>query len=107
MIGERIREVRESRGVSLSQLARDLETSNSRVRSWENGDTPCTGEHLERIARALGCRALDLLPSASGEPGFILNEHERALVNAVRRRNPHDVLALIASILSSWTDRSS
>lgn len=105
LFGERIREVRESRGLSLSHVARECDTSNSRVRSWELGETPVTGDHIERLARVFGCSPFDLLPNASGEPGFILTERERALIDAARRANVHDLLAIVASLVSEWGSR--
>lgn len=105
LIAERIREVRESRGISLSEVARACATSNSRVRSWETGDTPVTGDHLERLAHVFACDPGELLPRASGAPGFILTERERTLIDAVRRASPHDTLAAVASFISEWTTR--
>lgn len=64
-IGDRIRAMREERGVSASELAAACGVDASTVRYWEQGNTRrlCSIRRLVQVATALDCMLLDLMPS--------------------------------------------
>jgi len=53
-IGERIRQMRESKGVSQGRLGKEIGTSGTLVGSWERGEVEPRGTSLNKIASALG-----------------------------------------------------
>lgn len=53
--GAAIREIRSREGLSVSELARSLDISDSHLRNIENENRPARVEHLAAIAKALHC----------------------------------------------------
>ena len=60
-LGERVRQLREAGGYSLSDLARESGVSRSYLFQVETGQSSPTEEKLRAIARALGASIVDLL----------------------------------------------
>ncbi|PHS25507.1 MAG: hypothetical protein COA84_07700 [Robiginitomaculum sp.] len=58
----RIREWRERRGLSQRQLAERIGTNQQAVHRLESGELELRPSHLKVYARALGVRAIDILP---------------------------------------------
>lgn len=52
--GERIRELRERRNLTLQQLAERIGVSHQSVQSWETGKSAPKNKRLQQIAQALG-----------------------------------------------------
>ncbi len=52
--GERIRQLREKRGLSSMALAKQLGISRQHLWAWETGLKPVTSHRLARVAEALG-----------------------------------------------------
>jgi transcriptional regulator with XRE-family HTH domain len=59
-----IRQIRESRGLSQSDLAEKCGVSQPAVAGWESGERPILETTLEKIAKALGEPVEDLLARA-------------------------------------------
>jgi transcriptional regulator with XRE-family HTH domain len=53
VVGERIREIRVSRGMSRSDLGRRIGVRTYNIRNWENGGTPKDSVMVDEMARAL------------------------------------------------------
>lgn len=51
ILGKRIKELRENKGLSMDQLANELGVTKSRVSMWENNGTIPRGEVLIQLAR--------------------------------------------------------
>lgn len=64
----RIREVRVEKGLTLEQLSDKVGLSFGQVAKMERGDRGLNLEWLQRFARALDCRAADLLPPEAKDP---------------------------------------
>ena len=61
----RIKELREARGLSAADLAEMVGTSQPQITRLERGVRRLTVEWMTRIARALDCRPMDLIASAT------------------------------------------
>ena len=59
----RVREWRHRRRLSIAELARRSRTTASQISKLERGERRLTVDWMTRLARALGCRREDLLPS--------------------------------------------
>lgn len=55
-LATRLREVREERGISQAQLARQLKTTQSSIARFESGEHVPSLELIQRVALALGVR---------------------------------------------------
>lgn len=62
MANNRIKEVRERKGITQGQLAKLLGTTQGAVQFWENGKREPTIQRLKDIAKALDCEPWELLP---------------------------------------------
>lgn len=58
----RIKEIRESRGMTQKQLAEKIYVARATVTSWEQGARTPHMDMLPRIAEALDCSVSDLIP---------------------------------------------
>lgn len=83
-IGSKIRQYRETKGMSQKQLADLIGVSNSRVSNWEQGVNRPDVDLLVSI-----CKALDVSPSALLDIHLSTDEltnHERKLILAYREK---------------------
>ena len=62
--GERIKQLREAAGLSVRELARQIEVSHSTIIFWEKGDAIPRSEVLVPMAKSLGV-SLDVLLGVS------------------------------------------
>ena len=62
----RVREWRRRKGFSIEELARRSRTTASQISKLERGERRLTVDWMTRLAKALGCRREDLLPSEGG-----------------------------------------
>jgi transcriptional regulator with XRE-family HTH domain len=65
----RIKEIRESRGLSQEALAKEVETSQPQIRRLENGERSLTEKWMRKIAEALDVHPADLL-TVTASAGF-------------------------------------
>jgi len=68
MIGQRIRELRLGRGLTLQEVATVLGVTRASVSKWEQGHTHPEYSRLEQLAGILGVPAAHLLSEAEGQP---------------------------------------
>jgi transcriptional regulator with XRE-family HTH domain len=61
--GQRLRELRQARGLSQEKLAEQADLSVTYVSSLERGRYNPSLRNLMKLARALGCRVEDLTPA--------------------------------------------
>ena len=66
--GNRIREMRESKGLSQEKLAREIDVSLRTVANWESGNTDIPSAKLIQLSMLFNCSAEYLygLPAISG-----------------------------------------
>ena len=72
-----IKSVRQSKGLSTTQLAEILGVSQPTITRWEQGRRNLTLENLGAIAAALGCAAWQLLPTAWQPRQKFIDDQER------------------------------
>lgn len=86
----RIKEIRERRGLSTAQLAALVGTSQPQITRLENGERKLTAEWMSRLAQALDCSPADLLAAAviTGGPDEALvcpdDRNDHLIVGALR-----------------------
>ena len=68
MIGQRIRELRLGRGLTLQEVATVLGVTRASVSKWEQGHSHPEHSRLEELARLFGVPAAHLLSEGTGEP---------------------------------------
>src|SRR5262249_8486806 len=87
--GERLREIRESRGLTQRQLAEICHIGINQLHRYENGKTEPSATTLALIARALNVTTDYLLGLSSDSQGRLvksdLDDNELDVVNAYRR----------------------
>lgn len=67
MLGEKLKEIRESKGLLQRQVAAELDVDTAYISKMENNDKPVSKEHLKKISTLLGVPENDLLPLWVGE----------------------------------------
>lgn len=82
----RIKDIREDRGLTQEQLAEKLCTSNQQIGRLENSERRLTWEWMQRIANALECHPMDLVDESSTSS----NTEERKLLNTYRALPPQE-----------------
>lgn len=70
---ERIKELREARGITQAELAKMMSVSRPAVANWERGHSNPKVNVLDKLAEALGCTVGDFYASNSQE-----NKHKPA-----------------------------
>lgn len=65
MIGKRIKQIREEKGLTQQQLADLLNVGRTVVTMWESGENTPPTKHLAPLASALGCTVDELLGVAA------------------------------------------
>lgn len=82
-IGERVRSIREERGMSMREVARRAKLAPYTLSKIESGQASPAVATLEQIADAFGMTMSELVGGAREDGG--LTEFERLLVEAARR----------------------
>jgi transcriptional regulator with XRE-family HTH domain len=62
MLGERLRELREAKGLLQRQVASTLDVDTAYVSKMESNDKPVSRHHLKVLARMYGVNENELLP---------------------------------------------
>lgn len=92
----RIREIRQRRGLTQQELGERIGRTNNQVSRFETGDRPIYLETLRLIARALDCTVGDLLSEADNP--YRLSGEERHVVDYMRADpRGRDIFAGVAS----------
>lgn len=77
-MANRIRELREARGLTLEQISERVETSVQQISRLERGDRRLTDEWMRKIARALGVPPAALLADSAPDDLQIAKNAEEA-----------------------------
>lgn len=77
----RIREVRDARGLTQDYVGRQINATGETIRKYETGEAQITIYNLQRVAKALGVRACELLNDYEGAR----DSEERAALSILRR----------------------
>lgn len=108
-VGRRIKEFRESRGLTQAQLAQLLGKSIETISNFERGKVVTSIHTLEQLARLLNVRIKDFFDDEGGippEPSFS-SANAQKLANAITLLAEDDleVLAAVAGVLEAQRRR--
>lgn len=87
--GKKLREARHGAGMTQSQLARAVGTSERNIVRWENDQNAPRAEHVSAIAQATGTTVETLMESTGDdddEPSALLEDLTKAIVTLVEFR---------------------
>lgn len=96
----RIRELREARGLAQNQLAEIINVTPSALNKLERGTRGLNQEWMRRIAKALGCAPVDILPDADN-PSRLSAEEQEMLdrLRAATKRDRETLLRVSEAII--------
>jgi transcriptional regulator with XRE-family HTH domain/fructose-1,6-bisphosphatase/inositol monophosphatase family enzyme len=77
----RLRTIREGKGLTVAELARDAGLSRTTVTSIESGTANPTTENISKLAKVLNCRSVDLLAGDANEHRFEFRLRRAHLLN--------------------------
>ena len=80
-----IKEIRKEKKLTLAMVAERAGTSFQQIARLEKGERELTLDWMVRIAEALECHPIDLLPDAIG-----LSRRERVMVSMFQNLSPRD-----------------
>jgi len=105
MQGQRLKSVREWRGLSQEDLASRIHVGTQQIWRWENGKTTPNADYIARLARALDTTA-DYLLGLTDDPQTQLEESdlsplERRLITAFRQGDISEAIVLAAELAKS------
>lgn len=97
----RISEIRKARGLTLVEVAKRANTSNQQISHLERGRRKLSYEWMERLASALSCHPLDLLPDHPTDVRSTmppLSPKEQGLLELFRTLDPQEQDTLLLAI---------
>jgi len=98
MLGERLRALRESAGLSQEQLALDIESSEPQIWRYEKGKSKPGADVVKKLARYFHVSA-DYLLGVTNDPSENLNyelrPNEAAVIDAWRRGEKYQAIKTI------------
>ncbi len=101
LFAARLREVRTSRGMTQAQLARQAHVTASYVWRLESGGAAPGIDLLDRLAKALGTTAVELLP-ATAPPDTLahLRGQARSLFDHLLQQADRETLQMVCPLLA-------
>lgn len=99
--GQRLREVRASRGMTQADLAEQAEVTTSYITRLENGTSAPGIDLVARLATALGTTPSDLLPTTTPPDDLaVLRQRAEMLLGTVLQTESRETLALVNQFLA-------
>ncbi len=99
--GEKLREVRQSRGMTQADLAGRAGLAATHISELEGGDIAPGLDTVDRLATALGTTAAELLPSSDpADPLPVLKEQARELLEALCKNGGRDAFVTLNRVLA-------
>lgn len=98
----RIRIIRENKGLTQADLARELAVSRVAISRYETGQRDLDTETILRLCEIFGCTA-DYLLGRSAVPSAELSPEEEDLLTAWRRATP-EIRAIIDAALAPYRE---
>ncbi len=101
LFAARLREVRHSRGLTQAELARQAHVTTSYIWRLESGGAAPGIDLVDRLAKALGTTATDLLP-ATAPPDTLahLREQARSLFDRLLQNADRETLLMLCPLLA-------
>ena len=101
LFSARLRELRRSRGLTQTQLAREAHVTPMYIGRLETGGAAPGIDLVDRLARALGTTVIDLLPAtASPDTLAVLREQAKRLFDAVLQQADRETLQMLCPLLA-------
>ena len=108
LFGERLRELRRSRGLTQAELARAAHVTVSYIWRLESGGAAPGIDLVARLAIALGSTLTDLLPTtASPDTLAILREQARRLFDGLLHSADRETFLMLNPLLARLTEAPS
>ncbi|MQL53629.1 helix-turn-helix domain-containing protein [Desulfofundulus thermobenzoicus] len=99
-IGNRIREIRTAKKITVSRLAQEIGVAQSFVSGIEAGTKKCSLENLDKICHALGITLHDFF-APSEDQGVEMTPDMRQIIDAARRLTPRQRKILL-EVMEEW-----
>lgn len=93
--GTRLNRLRRERGLTLAQVADELDVSKPTVWAWEKGKARPLPERIDAIAEALGVSVADLAESREGDKGRSVIEDCRLRIATAYGTQPQSIRIMI------------
>jgi transcriptional regulator with XRE-family HTH domain len=106
--GDRLREIRLSRGMTQADVAREASVSTAYVGRLERGRAAPGIDLVARLAAALGTTTAELLPASGGADAVaVLRQQARRTFDALVRTDSQAVLSLLNMVLAHLAETAS
>lgn len=83
MLGEKLRELREAKGLVQRQVAADLQMDTAYISKMEHNEKPVSRNHLKKLSKLYNVSENDLLPIWLADKVLQLVENEKFSVQAL------------------------
>jgi transcriptional regulator with XRE-family HTH domain len=83
MLGEKLKELREAKGLVQRQVAAELDVDTAYVSKMEHNEKPVSRTHLKKLSRLYSITENDLLPIWLADKVLQLVENEKYSVQAL------------------------
>lgn len=83
MLGEKLKELREAKGLVQRQVAADLQVDTAYISKMEHNEKPVSRNHLKKLSRLYGVKEYELLPIWLAGKVLQLLENEKYSVQAL------------------------
>lgn len=83
MLGEKLRELREAKGLVQRQVAADLQVDTAYISKMEHNEKPVSRNHLKKLSKLYSVAENDLLPIWLADKVLQLVENENFSVEAL------------------------
>lgn len=83
MLGEKLRELREAKGLVQRQVAADLQVDTAYISKMEHNEKPVSRNHLKKFSKLYSVAENDLLPIWLADKVLQLVENEKFSVEAL------------------------
>ncbi|MBX2939109.1 MAG: helix-turn-helix transcriptional regulator [Ferruginibacter sp.] len=83
MLGEKLRELREAKGLVQRQVAADLQVDTAYISKMEHNEKPVSRNHLKKLSKLYSVAENDLLPIWLADKVLQLVENEKFSVEAL------------------------
>jgi len=83
MLGEKLKELRETKGFLQRQVAAELDVDTAYISKMENNDKPVNKSHLKALAKVYELPESELMPFWLGEKVLQVLEHNEYSIQAL------------------------
>lgn len=83
MLGEKLRELREAKGLVQRQVAADLQVDTAYISKMEHNEKPVSHNHLKKLSKLYNVSENELLPIWLADKVLQLVENEKFSVEAL------------------------